>query len=72
MTYLKVAKNLSMPPSAITETFGMLAVRGAGKSNTAAVMAEGFAYLYQNPYLIPKSMPIDVSPEGFNTWRDSG
>jgi len=29
-----------MPLDAVTETFGILAVRGAGKSNTAAVMAE--------------------------------
>ena len=34
--------------------------------------AEGFAYLHANPHLVPKSMPIDVSPEGFNAWRDSG
>ncbi len=40
MTSLKVAKNLSIPASAITETFAILAARGAGKSNTAAVMAE--------------------------------
>jgi len=33
---------------------------------------EGFAFLFQNPHLVPKSMPIDVSPEGFNAWRDSG
>ena len=37
---LKLAQGVSMPTSAITETFGILAVRGAGKSNTAAVMAE--------------------------------
>ncbi len=40
MTLLRLAKDLTMPASAITETFGILAVRGAGKSNTAAVMAE--------------------------------
>lgn len=34
--------------------------------------AEGFAYLHANPHLVPKSMPIDVSPEGFRAWRDSG
>ena len=34
--------------------------------------AEGFAYLFENPHLVPKSCPIDVSPEGFNAWRDSG
>jgi DNA helicase HerA-like ATPase len=40
MTTLKLAKDLSIPASAITETFAILAARGAGKSNTAAVMAE--------------------------------
>jgi hypothetical protein len=34
--------------------------------------AEGFAYLFQNLHLVPKSMPIDVSPEGFNAWRNNG
>lgn len=37
---LKLGKNISFPDEAITETFGILAARGAGKSNTAAVMAE--------------------------------
>ena len=37
---LKLSKDLSLPDEAITETFGILAARGAGKSNTAAVMAE--------------------------------
>ncbi len=34
--------------------------------------AEGFKYLHENPHLIPKSMKIDVSWEGFNAWRNSG
>ncbi len=37
---LKLGTNISFPNEAITETFGILAARGAGKSNTAAVMAE--------------------------------
>ena len=37
---LKLAEDLSLPLDAVTRTFGILAVRGAGKSNTAAVMAE--------------------------------
>lgn len=40
MNALRVAPNLGLPLDAVTETFGILAVRGAGKSNTAAVMAE--------------------------------
>lgn len=37
---LKLSSTFSLPLDAITETFGILATRGAGKSNTAAVMAE--------------------------------
>lgn len=37
---LRVSPDLAFPPRAITETFGILATRGAGKSNTGAVMAE--------------------------------
>jgi hypothetical protein len=33
-------KLFALPREAVTQTFGILAVRGAGKSNTAAVMAE--------------------------------
>jgi DNA helicase HerA-like ATPase len=40
LLHLHVADDLSFPARAVTETFGILAVRGAGKSNTAAVMAE--------------------------------
>lgn len=35
-----LAPGLELPLDAVTRTFGILAVRGAGKSNTAAVMAE--------------------------------
>lgn len=37
---LKLGRNISFPDEAITETFGVLAARGAGKTNTAVVMAE--------------------------------
>jgi hypothetical protein len=37
---LKLADGLALPLDAVSRTFGILAVRGAGKSNTAAVMAE--------------------------------
>ena len=37
---LTLAKGLHLPLDAVSRTFGILAVRGAGKSNTAAVMAE--------------------------------
>ena len=39
-TELHLSPTLNLPLNAITQTFGILAVRGAGKSNTAAVMAE--------------------------------
>lgn len=34
--------------------------------------AEGFAYLNENRHLLPKSMPYDVSWEGFCAWRNDG
>lgn len=40
MKTLKLAPGLALPLDAVSRTFGILAVRGAGKSNTAAVMAE--------------------------------
>jgi uncharacterized protein len=40
MNRLQLAPGLALPLEAVTQTFGVLAVRGAGKSNLAAVMAE--------------------------------
>lgn len=37
---LRVSPTLSLPPDAVTSTFALLAVRGAGKSNAGAAMAE--------------------------------
>lgn len=37
-----LATDLSIPTSSVTETFAIIAMRGSGKSNTAALMAEGF------------------------------
>jgi uncharacterized protein len=37
---LHLGEDLTLPLDAVTQTFGILAVRGAGKSNLAAVMAE--------------------------------
>lgn len=37
---LHIAPNLWLPPEAVVWTFSILAMRGAGKSNTAVVMAE--------------------------------
>lgn len=37
---LKISKELSLPDQAVTETIGILAVKRAGKSNAAVVMAE--------------------------------
>lgn len=37
---LRLGDKLEIPLDAVTQTFGILAVRGAGKSNLAAVMAE--------------------------------
>jgi len=48
---IQLADDLALPLEAITQTFGILAVRGAGKSNTAAVMAEGM-YAAQLPFVV--------------------
>lgn len=40
MKLLKIADFLSLPLESVSRTFGILAARGAGKSNAAAVMAE--------------------------------
>lgn len=37
---LEIARGVSLPLSAVTSTFGILAVRGAGKTNAARVLAE--------------------------------
>jgi uncharacterized protein len=39
-TGLEIVPGLRLPAEAVTETFALLAKRGAGKSNTAAVLAE--------------------------------
>jgi len=40
MKMLNISPDLKLPLDAVTQTFGILAVRGAGKSNAAVVMAE--------------------------------
>lgn len=50
MTDLRISDDLSIPPDAVTQTFGILAVRGAGKTNTAVVMAEEM-YKAQLPFV---------------------
>ncbi len=42
MTKLKISSNLALPFEAITQTIGILAKRGAGKTYTASVLAEEF------------------------------
>jgi hypothetical protein len=39
-TMLTIAKDLRLPAEAVTQTFAILAKRGAGKTYTAAVMVE--------------------------------
>lgn len=48
---LKIADNLSLPLDAVTQTFGILSVRGAGKTNCAAVMAEQM-YQHKLPFVV--------------------
>lgn len=40
MKQLQISKTLSLPVDAVTQTFGILAIRGAGKTYTAKVLAE--------------------------------
>jgi hypothetical protein len=40
VTGLRISPDLALPLEAVTETFGILAIRGAGKTYTGAVMAE--------------------------------
>ena len=53
---LRLAPKLILPADAVTRTFGILAVRGAGKSNTAAVLAEEM-YKAGLPFVV-------IDPEG--------
>ena len=51
---LKLAPNLSLPAEAVTQTFALLARRGAGKTHTASVLAEemlaaGFPIVWIDP-----------------------
>lgn len=39
-TTLNISDDLSIPPEAATETFGIVAIRGAGKTYTGSVLAE--------------------------------
>lgn len=60
MKTLKLGRDFEMPAEkALTETFALLAVRGAGKSNAARVMAEEF---------FKASLPfVAIDPVG--SWR---
>lgn len=40
MNRLNISKDLSLPLDAVTQTFAILAIRGAGKTNTSVVMVE--------------------------------
>jgi len=51
MSKLRISPELSLPPEAVTQTFGVLAVRGAGKTNTAVVMAEEM-YAAELPFVV--------------------
>jgi len=40
---LNIARGLSLPAKAVTQTFAILAMRGVGKTYTASVLAEEFS-----------------------------
>lgn len=58
MAGLKIGPGLSLPPEAVTETFGILAKRGVGKTYTAAVMVEEF---------VKAGLPV-VIPDPIGVW----
>jgi hypothetical protein len=51
MKDLRIGPDITLPTDAITQTFGVLAVRGAGKSNLLAVMAEEM-FEHELPFVI--------------------
>jgi hypothetical protein len=54
---LQIANNLSLPIDAVTQTFAILAIRGAGKTNTAVVMVEE---LLKNDLQVVVADPVGV------------
>lgn len=48
---LKISDDFTLPSDAVTQTFGVLAVRGAGKSNLGAAMAEEM-YKAKLPFVV--------------------
>jgi DNA helicase HerA-like ATPase len=54
-TMLTIAKDLRLPAEAVTQTFAILAKRGAGKTYTAAVMVEE---------MLKAGLPVVVGPVG--------
>jgi hypothetical protein len=56
MEALKIARNFTLPVEAVTQTFAILAKRGAGKSYTASVMAEEM--------LANDLLPVIIDPLG--------
>ncbi|MCK5606515.1 DUF853 family protein [Candidatus Pacearchaeota archaeon] len=57
MKNLQIAKNLSLPLDAVTQTFAILAIRGAGKTNTSVVMVEE---LLKNGLQVVVADPVGV------------
>jgi DNA helicase HerA-like ATPase len=69
MTRLGLADTLAFPLDAVTQMFAVLAVRGAGKTILAAVMAEEF-YRATLPFVVVDPVGAVVGASG--PWRTAG
>lgn len=49
MKHLRISDDISLPLEAVTSTHGLLAMRGAGKSNAAVVLAEAGEIWAEHP-----------------------
>src|SRR5579883_2882792 len=66
MKSLKIASTLSLPAEAVSQTFGILGIRGSGKTNTSVVMVEEMLSLGLQVVVLD---PLDVW-HGLRTSKD--
>lgn len=69
---LRIASNLTLPPEACTQTFAILAKRGAGKTYTAAVMAAASAAEAQEEFWRSRAAEKGVRIANLRSARAAG
>jgi DNA helicase HerA-like ATPase len=57
MQGLSIAKGLTLPTEAVTQTLAILGIRGSGKTNTAVVLSEELLKAKHQTVIID---PVDV------------